>query len=53
MGIPVEIVSAGDIPNTLLDPHVTKGIILSGGPASVYEGGVPTIDKKIFKQNYL
>ena len=25
-----------------------KGIVLSGGPASVYEKGSPTIDKKIF-----
>lgn len=26
-----------------------KGIILSGGPASVYASGAPTIDKEIFK----
>ncbi|HSW47816.1 MAG TPA: glutamine-hydrolyzing GMP synthase [Candidatus Saccharimonadales bacterium] len=31
-----------------LDPEI-KGIILSGGPASVYEDGAPTIDKKIFE----
>jgi GMP synthase (glutamine-hydrolysing) len=28
-----------------------KGIILSGGPASVYEKNVPKIDKKIFSLN--
>src|SRR5512146_88753 len=26
-----------------------EGLILSGGPASVYEKGSPTIDKKIFE----
>lgn len=28
-----------------------KGIILSGGPSSVYEAGVPTVDPKVFEQN--
>lgn len=27
-----------------------SGIVLSGGPSSVYEPGSPTLDKKIFKQ---
>jgi GMP synthase (glutamine-hydrolysing) len=26
-----------------------KGIVLSGGPISVYEQGAPTVDKKIFE----
>lgn len=29
--------------------HNPSGIIFSGGPASVYEEGAPTIDKEIFK----
>ena len=29
-----------------------KGIIFTGGPASVYENGAPTIDKKIFEVPY-
>lgn len=31
--------------------HQPKGIILSGGPASVYEAKTPTIDKHIFQLN--
>lgn len=27
-----------------------KGLVLSGGPASVYEEGAPTLDKAVFKQ---
>ncbi|MDO8430755.1 MAG: glutamine-hydrolyzing GMP synthase [Candidatus Taylorbacteria bacterium] len=29
--------------------HTPKGIILSGGPSSVYEEHAPTVDKEIFK----
>lgn len=32
-----------------IEENKPEGIILSGGPASVYEKGAPTIDKKIFK----
>ncbi|NTU72989.1 glutamine-hydrolyzing GMP synthase [Candidatus Roizmanbacteria bacterium] len=48
MGCDVVIVN----PEVVLD-HTTnvKGIILSGGPASVYGKGSPTIDKKIFELN--
>lgn len=43
-----EIVEKLDIED--IDESV-KGIILSGGPASVYEDDSPTIDKKIFDLN--
>lgn len=29
--------------------HQAKGVILSGGPASVYEPGAPTLDSEVFK----
>ncbi|MBA2481551.1 MAG: glutamine-hydrolyzing GMP synthase [Planctomycetes bacterium] len=32
---------------TLVDPNI-KGIILSGGPASVYAPGAPTIDPRVY-----
>lgn len=47
-------------PSLLLEPENVldflkkekpEGIIFSGGPASVYEAGAPTIDKKAFKLN--
>ncbi|NTU46013.1 glutamine-hydrolyzing GMP synthase [Candidatus Roizmanbacteria bacterium] len=45
------------IKNTIITPdefekinlNEVKGIILSGGPSSVYEPGAPTIDGKLFK----
>ena len=47
LGIAVEIIDPEDAVARIkqLSP---KGLILSGGPASVYEKDAPTIDKKIF-----
>lgn len=42
-----EIVSP-DVPASSIDPEEVKGIILSGGPASVYEKGAPVCDAGIF-----
>ena len=46
-GVKVEIINPEDAFSSIkkLNP---KGLIFSGGPASVYEKGAPTIDKKIF-----
>lgn len=48
MEVYCEIKSKIDVNN--IDKSI-KGIIFSGGPASVYEKGAPSIDKKIFDLN--
>lgn len=48
MGVSVETILPDEVLSKLkqLNP---KGLIFSGGPASVYAKGAPTIDKRIFK----
>jgi len=47
MGVKIHIVTPEDATKALID-HMPKGIILSGGPASVYEEGAPTLPKSFF-----
>ncbi|MFA4930825.1 MAG: glutamine-hydrolyzing GMP synthase [Patescibacteria group bacterium] len=47
-GIQTKIIEPKDSRKLLKDKQV-KGIILSGGPASVYAKGAPTVDKKIYQ----
>ncbi len=47
MGVKVEIIAPENALN-FIQTHKIHGIIFSGGPASVYEKGAPTIDKKVF-----
>jgi len=37
-----------DIKSSAIDPKIIKGVILSGGPASVYAKGAPQCEAKIF-----
>lgn len=46
-GIEVKIIEP-EIALSEINKNKPRGIILSGGPASVYEEGAPSIDKKIF-----
>lgn len=48
IGVEVEIVDPQKA-LTAISNHQPAGIILSGGPASVYEKKAPTIDKKVFQ----
>lgn len=48
LGVDTEIVSPKEILRFLEKDKDVKGIILSGGPASVYEKEAPTVDVKIF-----
>ncbi|MDO8583502.1 MAG: glutamine-hydrolyzing GMP synthase [bacterium] len=47
-GVEIKIVSPEEILRFAQDDKKVKGIILSGGPASVYEKGAPTGDVKVF-----
>lgn len=54
LGVPSEYVSPEDALSTIEkklkspESKTVKGIILSGGPSSVYEDGAPTVDAKLF-----
>ena len=50
MGVYAEVVPFNEDIDKILE-RKPKGIILSGGPASVYAKGAPTLDKRIFDAN--
>ena len=50
MGVYAEVVPFYEPVNKIL-ARKPKGIILSGGPASVYAEGAPTLDKTLFDHN--
>ncbi len=50
MGVYAEVVPFHEDIDKILERR-PKGIILSGGPASVYAKGAPTLDKRIFDAN--
>ncbi|MBI2334468.1 glutamine-hydrolyzing GMP synthase [Candidatus Daviesbacteria bacterium] len=50
-GVKIKIIQPEDILSQI-KTEKPKGIILSGGPASVYSEGAPTIDKKIFSLGF-
>ena len=50
MGVYAEVVPFHEDIDKILE-RKPKGIILSGGPASVYAKGAPTLDKRIFEAN--
>ena len=37
-----------DVSDEFLDEYAPQGIVLSGGPASVYEGDTPRVSDKVF-----
>src|SRR3989344_8321901 len=50
LGVPAELIQPEDTLSEISNKK-NLGIILSGGPASVYEKGAPTLSKKVFNSN--
>lgn len=49
LGVPSEYVNPEDA-LAVLQNRKPAGVIISGGPASVYEEGAPTVDKQVFAE---